>query len=152
MSILHIVYPEIPPTSNKLYFQGTRLTTVAREYAERFSHFMATNHLHEVGSLNPHGVYELSLHFYFESVINETWNNPTIKPSKRAKSRYKRMDLSNRIKLIEDCVRDFIAIDDSQTFEGHQVKFQDPRNPRVEIFISETKPELYGVPPEVRMG
>jgi Holliday junction resolvase RusA-like endonuclease len=143
---LHVVYTELPPTSNKLYFRGTILTKVAREYAERFAHYMAVNHLHQVSDMNPLGVYELTLHFFFPSVVNETWNNPDVKPSKRAKSRYKRMDLSNRIKLLEDCIRDALAIDDSQTFAAHQAKFHDPTNPRVEIFVNEVDPDWYGVP------
>ena len=34
---LHVVYPELPPSSNKIYFQGTKLTRTAREYAEAFA-------------------------------------------------------------------------------------------------------------------
>lgn len=147
---LRIVYPEIPPTSNKIYFRGTILTKTAREYAERFAHFMAVNYLHVVSAFNPNGVYCLSLHFYLPC-INETYNNPEVKPSKRAKSRYKRMDLSNRIKLLEDCVRDALAIDDSQTFEGNQMKYHEVNNPRVEIYVNEVSPEWYGIPPEVPM-
>jgi Holliday junction resolvase RusA-like endonuclease len=142
---LRIVYPELPPTSNHIYVRGTMLTQKAREYGERFAHYMAVNHLHEINKLNPDGIYSLSLHFYFPTLVNETWNNPEVKPSKRAKSRYKRLDLSNRVKLLEDCIRDALAIDDSQTFEGQQMKAQDPKNPRVEIFVNELRPEDYGV-------
>jgi hypothetical protein len=148
---LHIIYPEIPPTSNKIYFRGTILRKEAREYAERFAHFVAVNHLPQIMTMNPDGLFMLSLHFYFDNVLNETWNNPEVKPSKRAKTRYKRMDLSNRIKLIEDCVRDAISIDDSQTFEGQQTKNYDPSNPRVEIFVAEVDPAWYGIPKEVPM-
>lgn len=149
MGVLHIIYDEIPPTSNHIYFRGTQLTTKAREYAERFSHFIVRNHLHEIGTLNKKGVFELSLIFYFETVINTSYNNPKIPPSKQAKERYKRFDLTNRIKLIEDCVRDAIQIDDSRTFESHQLKMMDPFRPRVEIFVNEVNPDWYGVPREM---
>lgn len=147
MSILYIVYPEIPPTSNKIYFRGTILTKVAREYAERFAHFIVRNHLHEIEGLNKHGLYELSLCFYFPTVLNETWNNPKVKPSKRAKTRYKKFDLDNRIKLLQDCVKDAVQIDDSHVFEGHQYKFMDPFRPRVEASLAEVQPHYYGIPP-----
>jgi Holliday junction resolvase RusA-like endonuclease len=149
--VIHIIYRELPPSSNKIYHIGKYgqpvLKKEARTYAERFAHFMAVNHGHEFTQLNPVGVYELTLHFYLETAVNESWNNPKVTPSKRAESRYKKMDLSNRIKLIEDCVRDAIAIDDSHTFESHQKKAHDPANPRVEIFINEARPEWYGIPP-----
>lgn len=144
--MIHIIYPKLPPTSNKLYFQGTRLTGAAREYAEQFAHFVAKNYLHLITQMNPDAVYEISLDFYFETVVNSSFKNPSIKPSKQAQDRYKRFDLSNRIKLLEDCVRDAIGIDDSRTFEMHQRKLHDPLNPRVEIFINETNPSYYGVP------
>lgn len=146
MALLEVVYEELPPTSNKIYFRGTILSTAAREYAERFAHYMARNHLHIINQMDPLAIYEISLDFYFESVINPTWENPKVKPSKRAKDRYKRFDLSNRIKLLEDCVKDAIGIDDSHTFEMHQRKMHDPLRPRVEIFVNQTKPEYYGVP------
>jgi Holliday junction resolvase RusA-like endonuclease len=143
---LHIVYPELPPTSNKLYFHGDRLTGTAREYAERFAHYVAKNYLHLINDLNPEGIYEISLDFYFPSVVNQSFKNPQVRGPKQAQDRYKKFDLSNRIKLLEDCVRDALGIDDSRTFEMHQRKLHDPLRPRVEIFINETKPEWYGVP------
>jgi Holliday junction resolvase RusA-like endonuclease len=143
---LHIVYPELPPTSNKIYFRGTSLTTRAREYAEKFAHFMVKNHLHEINTMNAEGIYEISLDFYFDSVVNQTFRNPAVKGPKQAQDRYKKFDLSNRIKLLEDCVRDALGIDDSHTFEMHQRKLHDPLRPRVEIFVNETDPRYYGVP------
>ncbi len=147
---IHITYPELPPTSNHIYFRGTILTSKAREYAERFAHFVVKNHLHEISSLNPDGLFELTLHFYF-NILTESYNNPKVPKAKRAKSRYKRVDLSNRIKLLEDCVRDALSIDDSRTLEMHQSKFHDPVHERVEIYVNEVDPSLYGIPEEVNM-
>lgn len=151
MQVLKIVYGEIPPTSNKLYFRGTILTKVAREYAERFAMVVAREHLPAINQLNPEALYAMHLHFYFETVVNDSFRNPKVPASKRAKSRYKKFDLTNRIKLLEDCVRDALAIDDSQTFVASQEKYMDPKNPRVEIFIHEVDPTLFGIPTEVLM-
>lgn len=146
MKVLKIVYPELPPTSNKIYFRGTILRKTAREYAERFSMEVSREYLPLISQLDPNALYGIHLHFYFDTVINETFNNPRVPASKRAKSRYKRFDLTNRIKLLEDCVRDALAIDDSQTFVAAQEKHMDPKNPRVEIFIHEVQPSMFGVP------
>lgn len=142
---LHITYPELPPSSNKLYFRGTILTKVAREYAERFSYHVVRNYLPTISKMDKDAVYALHLRFYFPTLVNDSFNNDKIAPSKRAKNRYKRIDLSNRIKLLEDCIRDAIAIDDSQTFSASQEKHQDPTNPRVEILVSQVNPKYFGV-------
>lgn len=141
---LKMVFNELPPTSNKIYFKGTMLTQQARDFAEKFSKFAAQNHLHEISEMNPDGVFALHLRFFLET-INDSWNNPNVAPSKRAKSRYKRLDLSNRIKLLEDCIRDALDIDDSQTFAASQEKHHFKGEPRVEIEVEEVNPALFGI-------
>lgn len=141
---LHIVYPHLPPTSNKLYFRGTRLTGVARAYAEQFSYHIVREHLPQISQLNKKGVYALHLRFYMSGLINETFFRTK---GKKAASPYKRVDLSNRIKLIEDCIRDAIAIDDCQTFAASQEKYNVPEGQeRVEILVQEIDPTQFGVP------
>ena len=151
MNVLKIVYGILPPTSNKIYFKGTVLTKIAREYAERFSMVVAREYLPAINQLNPDAIYGIHLRFYFETVVNDSFNNPRVPASKRAKSRYKRFDLTNRIKLLEDCIRDALAVDDCQTFVASQEKHMDPLNPRVEIYIHEVQPEQFGIPKEVLM-
>lgn len=135
----------MPPTSNHIYFRGTILTKQAREYAEQFSFFVVRQYLPEISQLNKDGVFALHLKFYFETLVNSSFDNPSVPASKRAKSRYKRFDLSNRVKLLEDCIRDAIAIDDSQTLAVSLEKHQDPVDPRVEILVQEVDPTLFGV-------
>jgi len=143
---LEIVYPEMPPTSNKIYFRGTILTTKAREYAERFAEHMR-QHLHLINEMEPSCIYALHLRFFFFELVNRSWNNPDFPPSKQAKDRYKKIDLTNRIKLLEDCVRDALAIDDSHTFASSQEKHQcGPGEPeRVEITVQKISPSLFGL-------
>lgn len=141
---LKMVYKELPPTSNKIYFRGTILTQTARTYAEQFANF-AKAYLPEISEMNPDGVFALHLRFFFDNIVNETWNDLSLPPSRRAKTRYKRIDLTNRIKLLEDCVRDALDIDDSQTFAASQEKHLDKTNPRVEIEIEEMSPGLFGI-------
>jgi len=145
---LHIVYSDLPPTSNKLYFKGTRLTQAARQFKAAFCQYVIQNYLHEIGSFvnpDPTSIYGVYLRFFFESLVNDTFNDPKIPASKRAKTRYKRIDLSNRIKLLEDCIQEVLAVDDCRTFRAGQEKFQDSFYPRVEIFITELDPMEFGI-------
>jgi Holliday junction resolvase RusA-like endonuclease len=147
VGVLKLVYRVFPPSSNRIYFRGTRLTTKARVFAEDFAKFMFQNYGHLINGIDPQQLYAVHLHFYFETVVNESWNNPSVPPSKRAKERYKKVDLDNRIKLITDCVRDFIDVDDSHFFAGAHEKHMDPADPRIEIFVQSLRPEDFGVPP-----
>lgn len=145
--VLQIDYPIIPPTSNKLYFKGTMLTAVARKYGEDFSKYVMQNYGSEILEMDTQSVYALHLRFFFEQLQNARWLDPKCPPSKKPKSRYKKIDLSNRIKLLEDCVRDALDIDDSQTFaasqEKHQVRPGEPE--RVQIVIQRVDPSWFGL-------
>jgi Holliday junction resolvase RusA-like endonuclease len=145
--LLVIEYPVIPPTSNKLYFRGTQLTAVARQYGESFSQFVAQRYGAQILELDNKAIYALHLRFFFESLTNPTFENQNVPPSKRAKTRYKRIDLSNRIKLLEDCIRDAIDIDDSQTFAASQEKHQiaPGEQERVMIMIQRIEPKFFGL-------
>lgn len=149
---LHIVYPKLPPSSNHIYAKtpfGLRLTKEARKYAEDFSYHVVRMHLPEINSLDRNGVFALHLKFFYDSLLNEGAFSPN--PKKRPKTLYKKTDLSNRIKLLEDCIRDALAIDDSQTFAASQEKYLDASvgdDGRVEILVQEIDPTTFGLPPK----
>jgi Holliday junction resolvase RusA-like endonuclease len=142
---LHMTFDRLPPTSNKIYIMGTKLRTESRQYAEWFA-AEARKYMHLFSQMNEQGVFALHLRFYM-NLVNASWNDLTIPQSRRAKDRYKRIDLSNRVKLIEDCVRDAISIDDSHTFAASQEKHHEPdeSKQRVEVFVQEVDPSLFGL-------
>lgn len=141
--ILHIRYPILPPSSNKIYFRGTSLRREAREFKERFKQFAAQYHGPAISQIDPSWLFYLHLDVFFESVENANWNDPN--PKKRPKDRYKRIDLDNRIKFLTDCVRDAMAIDDSHIFQSGQRKFQDAACPRVEVYVFRVDPTQFGL-------
>jgi len=147
--ILNVVYPGLPPSSNHIYIRGTVLTKEAREFAERFSKFFATNHGHEVIDINPKDIFALHLVFHM-AVMNEGWLERGKSGQRKAKDRYKRVDLSSRVKLLEDCIRDAIGVDDSHTFAASQMKCheKDPGRHRIEIAIQRVSPSLFEIPRE----
>jgi hypothetical protein len=142
---LHMVFQGLPPTSNHIYFQGNRLTEEARRYAEQFS-LEAVRYQHLFHQLIEEALYALHLRF-FMNLVNETWNNTNLPPSRRAKSRYKKVDLDNRIKLITDCVRDAVDIDDSHIFAASQEKHHVSQESQqhVEIYLQQVDPALFGL-------
>lgn len=144
---LHLVFAGLPPTSNHIFVKGHILTREARDYAEQFSKEMV-RYQHLIHQMNESAdvVYGVHLRFYM-NLVNESWNNPSVAPSKRAKSRYKKIDLDNRVKLITDCVRDAIAVDDSHIFAASQEKHHVLPGPQehVEIMVHEVDPRLFGL-------
>ena len=55
------------------------------------------------------------------------------KGKRKAERKWKQMDLGNRTKLLEDCVKSACGVDDSATFMRMQIKDIDDKNPRVEL-------------------
>lgn len=160
-----IWFPELPPTANKLYYLGTRLKDDAREYRERFKMHMAQNYLHEFGEMpqpnrrafdkkadavidvataEPNLLFGLNLYFYMDCLT--TWGDETVYKSQRAKFRFKKVDLSNRIKFIEDCFKYSMDIDDSLTFMSSQMKVHSPKQEGVMLHYYVLQPEHVGIP------
>jgi len=100
--------------------------------------------------VDPELLYRFDMVAYFETLENPGWferytkdtrdregNTKHHRGERKAKSRYKRIDVDNRIKFLQDCVSKSIGIpDDAQIFIGYQEKREDPDNPRVEITVS----------------
>jgi Holliday junction resolvase RusA-like endonuclease len=147
---LYINYPALPPSSNHIYVRtrfGLRLTKIATKYAEDFSYHVVRMHLPEINEMNKSGVFALHLKFFFPSLLNDGAFKED--PKKRSKTLYKKIDISNRVKLLEDCIRDALSIDDSQTFAASQEKYQDSsvgESGRVQIIVQELDPLEFGLP------
>lgn len=146
---------ELPPSTNNLY-QRRRggqmaLTDAAQRLRIRVKQAVV-DRLGQVMSFptDPELIYRFDMIAYFESLENPGWfeqygrdtfgrsgESKHHKGERKAKTRYKRIDVDNRIKFLQDCVSKAIGIpDDSQIFVGHQEKREDPCNPRVEITVS----------------
>jgi Holliday junction resolvase RusA-like endonuclease len=59
---------------------------------------------------------ELSIELTFTDVENAGWSKG------KAKNRYKRIDVSNRVKLLEDALFETLDVDDSLVFSLHVTK------------------------------
>lgn len=131
----------MPPTSNNIYTSsgGKRIKTrEARAWQNRaVRELMRQSKLGIQDEFDPNRMYWLDLHFFFEAVVNkgwdERWQRGTKQGQRKAETKWKKIDLSNRIKLLEDTVRNAVGVDDSATFVLHLTKDCDPTNPRVRV-------------------
>ena len=99
--------PGIPPSSNTAYFNvrggGRVLSSKGRKYKNETLSYLATHYPIELKQLVPDAPFLLYVVFELEALEN-----------KSGQTRYKKIDVSNRLKLFEDCLKDAGGIDDSQ--------------------------------------
>lgn len=138
------------PGQSKAKAMGMTYTPEADNYKKLFREFMRTHFFVEIQKFRRHHerekVYVLRLLFFFspDQILNVTWPKGG---KKRPKSPYKKMDVGNRRKLLEDCLSESIDIDDSLFFGVEQYKFVSDE-PRVEMILEETDPNEFAIPPE----
>jgi Holliday junction resolvase RusA-like endonuclease len=137
---------ELPPSSNNIYFNrrggGRSKTSEAVSYERRaVGQIVRQGDLDIQKRLDPNAMYFLGMYFYFplDRVCNkgwfEFWKKGKNKGKRKAETKWKQMDLGNRTKLLEDCVKSACGVDDSATFWRMQVKDIDDKNPRVVISL-----------------
>lgn len=161
MSALVLTYPVLPPSENhirqirwmrksgqKPKAVGMTYTAEAEGYKREFREYVRTNCFVAVQKFRrdhrPFDVYVLKMLFHFaaEDLLNKGW----LKRGKaRAKTPYKRMDVGNRRKLLEDCFSEAIDVDDSLNFGVEMYKFVSTE-PRVELVLEKEDPRSFGVP------
>jgi len=66
---------------------------------------------------------------------------------RKAESRYKRMDISNRYKLVEDAAADTLGVDDRFNFVVSGKKLVSD-NPGLSVLITLDDPRAFGIPEE----
>lgn len=135
---------EMPPTSNNIYANrgggGRVKTTEARSWQNRaVKEIMRQSKLGIQDEFDPTRMYWLDLHFFFEEVVNKGWDEfyarGPKKGQRKAETKWKKIDLGNRLKLLEDTVKIAVGVDDSSTFVLHLTKDCDPTNPRVLVSL-----------------
>jgi|WetSurSiteA1Bulk_404760.scaffolds.fasta_scaffold42283_2 Holliday junction resolvase RusA-like endonuclease len=141
---LRVTIPFLPPSSNNVYKNipghGRKLSTQAQQFKLRAMRILQQGGRASLLKMEQNVPYQLHLIFYFEEVENkgwyERWTRGDHAGQRKAETRYKRMDLSNRIKLLEDTVASAVGIDDCHTFRMIIDKEHDRKNPRVEVCLS----------------
>jgi hypothetical protein len=102
--------PWLPPSANNAYFtlpKGIRvLTPKAKKFkAESATHLIRT-YSKELMMFEQNKPYGVAITFTLPTMLNATW------PDKAA-TRYKKIDTTNRVKLVEDVLAEVTNVDDS---------------------------------------
>lgn len=118
--MVRIDLPGLPPSSNNAYVeippiikkgkvipQGRRLSVEGARYKKDTTTAIVRNYPTSLAQIKKDAGLMLYVRFFFEKLYNKGW-------PKTAESRYKRTDVTNRVKLLEDCIKDACGIDDSQ--------------------------------------
>jgi Holliday junction resolvase RusA-like endonuclease len=141
-----VVLPFLPPTSNNIYVSGRGgvrfLSKEAKNFKLKAIAFIQSTCMSKITKLDPGSLYRVWYVFKFpeEELINKTYGSGK---KGAAQSRYKRMDVENRVKIVADSLATAIGIDDSQFFEGGHSKIVG--EPQVQIFLIPAKPEYFGL-------
>jgi hypothetical protein len=126
--MIHMAIPHLPPSSNNAYFTmvtkvGKKMvpkrvmTKEGKKFKKETSAFLVQNYPMEMQIFRPNAPYALLYQVIFDTITNKTW------PEKAA-TRYKKLDASNRVKLLEDALVDAAGIDDSQILISSVFKSQ----------------------------
>lgn len=142
---ISVVLP-MPPTSNNIYANkpggGRTKTTHARSWQNRaVKSIIRDAKLGFQDGLDPNKRYLLILVFYFDQIINKGWGQFYKKGKKKGQmkveTKWKKIDLSNRIKLAEDTMKIASGVDDCATMALLLLKECDPENPRLVMELIE---------------
>lgn len=125
----------LPPTDNKIYFNlprgGRELTSEARGYKNKVREVVAAVAATCSLSFRKNIEHELVIRVYLSHVENSGFGK------EKTLERYKKVDSSNRTKLVTDAVAAAIGIDDKHIFKTIILKRSDPDNPRIEVIWRE---------------
>lgn len=140
--------PFLPPSSNKIYEpvwvqgkpKGKRLTQSARKFKVRAMRVIQQEGKAALLNLKEHIPYELRIVVFFDKVLNKGWP--------KTDYRYKKVDATNRIKLIEDTAADGLGVDDRHNFRIVLEKHCDPDNPGLYVSLLEVPEKEVGLTKE----
>lgn len=108
-----MVLKGVPPSVNHAYGQrhGKRfLTTEGKAYKNETKTFISRNYATQLLFVKKNEKYAISIVCYFEELENKTW-------PEKVDDRYKKLDATNRVKLLEDALVEAVGIDDSHFFQ-----------------------------------
>ena len=140
-AIFKIVLP-LPPTDNNIYINASTtkgghkrsiriLSDEAKAYKRSTATEIADMAIRHTVQFRQNVPYLVLLRVFFENVENAGW------ATGKAKTRYKKVDTTNRGKLLIDSVTQAIGVDDSHIFPVFKFKDHDSDDPRVEAEVYE---------------
>lgn len=154
--MISITVHSLPPSSNHAYIDlpprrkgkimipgGRALSPEGRKYKKETIAYIAQNYPNQLRHVRKDTPLFIYVRFYFPALMNKGW-------PKSAETRYKKVDVSNRLKLFEDCLKDAAGIDDSQNELILLHKLESP-TPRTTVFIWDLEKEELPIEPLLRI-
>jgi Holliday junction resolvase RusA-like endonuclease len=144
MTDLRIWVGILPPSSNTIYIRHPRgkgrvLSDQARQFKIKSMKTIQMEGKVALLQLEENTTYQIHVAIFFEQVEN--------KDSKTG-NRYKKIDLSNRLKLIEDTVAEAVGLDDRHNFRVILEKHCDPDNPGYYVTLTKIPEKEVGLTKE----
>ena len=177
---LVIDYPVLPPSSNNIYYSrpggGRATTTKADNWQKRFVAFVGQHYLFSIRAFQDAAevgavfTVEVCLRLALEDMVNKGWVQRYKKDTwvgkkgtaarklkragqRKAETRYKKKDVSNRFKLLEDSAALALGVGDLHNFGiGGSKIVVDSDAVGVTVAITEDDPRAYGIPEEYLDG
>lgn len=110
--MIRLELPWVPPSSNAAYInlpRGRTLSTEGKKFKRETTAYFAQKFPQKLVFFRPNKPYLIAFRFFFENVETKGFAKG------KAEYRFKTFDGGNRLKLLEDCLKDVGGIDDSQT-------------------------------------
>jgi hypothetical protein len=124
--MIHLQIPSLPPSSNHAYTTVMKgraplriLTKEGRRYQKETSAWLTQRFPGELAQLKPNVPYWAAYVLTTTSLYTKGWPD-------KAQSRYRKMDATNRVKLLEDVIAEVTGIDDSANMAVLAMKWQGP--------------------------
>lgn len=108
--MIYLRLPFFPPSANTAYFtKGSRriLTSAGKKFKNEVKTYLVRHYPEELRFITKNGGYDLLFVLYFDAIYNKGW-------PEKSKTRHKRVDATNRVKLLEDALVEAAGHDDCQ--------------------------------------
>jgi len=130
--VIYLELPTVPPSANHAYanIRGTNkrvLSKDGRAYKTTTTAHIAQKYMREMKFFRKDQPYFMLVRFWFLQIYNSGW-------PKTAENRYKKLDVGNRLKLLEDALKEAAGIDDSQNLTLILQKYQGSKE-KTEIWV-----------------
>jgi Holliday junction resolvase RusA-like endonuclease len=140
--MLAMAFEGVPPSVNKAYFDQVvkkkvrggmklvpirTLTKEGRKYKKEIKSAVARGYAMASKHIQPNVAYCMAIRIFFPAIENKGYPNET-------DVRYKKLDATNRVKLLEDAIVEALGIDDSQFLRVTVEKAQGPEASHVWIW------------------
>lgn len=140
--MIHLKLPTLPPSTNTAYITVARkriLTKEGRAYKAQTTAYIVKNFPTVLTIFKPDTAYGYIVQLSFPNLLNKGWPN-------EAQTRYKRLDATNRSKLLEDAMAEAFGIDDSVFLSTRFDKIQGEEQTHIWVWNMEEECPYAGHP------